>query len=83
VKSQFYTLRLDSIIIGDTVRNNVKRSIIMLKKSRIPYGYIPCRNGCGALIQHSKGSRGRPKEFCDECYKKSKKEYLKWRMGKR
>ncbi len=55
----------------------------MLKKSRIPYGYIPCRNGCGALIQHSKGSRGRPKEFCDECYKKSKKEYLKWRMGKR
>lgn len=54
-----------------------------MSKSPIPYGYEPCRNACGRLIETNKGTRGRPKELCTECYKESKKEYLKWRKSQK
>ena len=51
--------------------------------NKLPYGYEPCRNGCGKLIQGNKGTRGRPRELCADCYKASKKEYLEWRKLKK
>ena len=55
-----------------SVTRNLKSSEFAV---RLPYGFIGCKD-CNTPIQANTG-RGRPKEYCGECYERRKKNFSK------